>query len=172
MDRKTIVDGPKTPAAWVTDTFDGAADDLHSHARQALGGCISGLLPSLGTETVSPGEAYFNGDRLRLNAAAPIDVDGVTRPTGTKVAWLAVLASYTTEGTDTVTDRDGVTRTLCIDDSIIIVLSAWRRRCVDGGGSAPGPAGGKNRPLRHPAGRHHGGSGSDDELQPAVAVPR
>ena len=123
MDRKTLTDGPKVPASWVGDQFDATADDLHSHARQSLGGCISGLLPNLATEMVSVGEAYFNGDRLRLNAAAAIDVAGVTRPTGTEVAWLAVLASYTTAGTDTVTDREGVTYTLCIDDSIIIALS-------------------------------------------------
>ena len=123
MDRKTIVDGPKTPAAWVTDTFDGAADDLNSHARHALDGCLSGLILNAAQTHVQPGEAFLSGNRLRLRAAEAVDLAGVTRPTGTDVAWVAVLASYATDGSQTVTDRDGVQHVLCVNDGIRITLS-------------------------------------------------
>ena len=48
---------------------------------------------------------------------------GLTRPTGNRVAWVTVLASYATAGSETVTDIDGTQHTLFINDGIIISLS-------------------------------------------------
>ena len=120
MDRKTLVDGPKVPAAWVGDGFDAVADQLSSTARHALGGCVFGLTPDLTTSTVRPGEAYHEGNRLRLRAAEDIDIAGLTRPSGSEVAWVAIFASYATDGSLTVTDNQGVQHVLCVNDGIVI----------------------------------------------------
>ena len=57
---------------------------------------LSGLTPTAAQTHVQPGEAYVNGNRLRLRANRAIDLAGLTRPTGNRVAWVTVLASYTT----------------------------------------------------------------------------
>ena len=89
----------------------------------ALEGCIAGLTPTAAQTHVTPGEAYVNGNRLRLRANRAIDLAGLTRPTGNRVAWVTVLASYTTESDMTVTDDHGTQHTLFQNDGIIISLS-------------------------------------------------
>ena len=123
MDKKTFVTGPTLKAEWLRDFTDAAADQLSSTARHALDGCVFGLTPTAAQTHVQEGEAYIGGNRLRLRANHAIDIAGLTRPTGTQVAWVTVLASYTTDGNLTVTDDQGVQHVLCVDDGIIISLS-------------------------------------------------
>ena len=89
-----------------------AQSDLTSHAMHVLEGCIVGLTPTAAQTHVQPGEAYVGGNRLRLRANEAIDLAGLTRPTGNRVAWVTVLASYATAGSETVTDIDGTQHTL------------------------------------------------------------
>ena len=89
----------------------------------ALEGCIVGLTPNAAQTHVQPGEAYVGGNRLRLRANRAIDIAGLTRPTGNRVAWVTVLASYATDGSETITDLDGTQHTLFINDGIILSLS-------------------------------------------------
>ena len=123
MDTKTIVDGPLIPAAWIHQIQTSAQSDFSSHARGALEGCLFGLTPNAAQTHVQEGEAYIAGNRLRLRAYHAIGLAGLTRPTGSQVAWVAVEASYATAGSLTVTDLDLVQHTLCVDDGIIIALS-------------------------------------------------
>ena len=123
MDTKTIVDGPLIPAEWIHQIQTSAQSDLSSHAQHALDGCLFGLTPNSAQTHVQPGEAYVDGNRLRLRAAHAIDLAGLTRPTGTMVAWVSVFAAYATDGSLTVTDLDQVQHTLCVDDGIIISVS-------------------------------------------------
>ena len=122
-DKKTFVDGASAVAEHIAAFQDAMQSDLSSHARHALDGCLFGLTPNTAQTHVQVGEAYVAGNRLRLRADEAIDLAGITRPTGTMVAWVTVLASYATANSLTVTDRMGVQHTLCIDDSIIISLS-------------------------------------------------
>ena len=123
MDLKTFVNGPTADADHVAAMQAAAADQMSSTAKHALDGCIFGLSPTSAQTHVQIGEAYIDGNRLRLRANEAIDIGALTRPTGTMVAWVTVLASYATEATDTITDEDGVQYTLCTDDSISISLS-------------------------------------------------
>ena len=123
MDKKTFVNGPVLEADWLASFMEAAAGQFSSTARHALEGCIFGLTLNSAQTHVVVGEAYVAGNRLRLRANEAIDLAGVTRPTGTMVAWVTVLASYATANSLTVTDDQGVQHTLCIDDSIIISLS-------------------------------------------------
>ena len=123
MDKTTTVDGPKTPASHVNSIQNRAQSDLSSHAIHALEGCLFGLTPNAAQTHVQPGEAYLAGNRLRLRTAEAIDLAGLTRPTGSRVAWVSVFASYATAGSETVTDLDQVQHTLFINDGIIITVT-------------------------------------------------
>ena len=123
MDKTTTVDGPKTPASHVNSIQNRAQSDFSSNARHSLEGCLFGLTPNSAQTHVQPGEAYVAGNRLRLRAAEAIDLAGLTRPTGSQVAWVTVLASYATANSETVSDINGVQYTLFVDDSIIISLA-------------------------------------------------
>ena len=123
MDQPNYVEGPFLRAEWLEKFKDGAADQFSSTARHALEGCISGLTPTAAQTHVTPGEAYVSGNRLRLRANEAIDLAGLTRPTGNRVAWVTVLASYTTDSDMTVTDEFGVQHILFQNDGIIISLS-------------------------------------------------
>ena len=122
MDQPNYVEGPFLRAEWLEKFKDGAADQLSSTAMHALEGCITGLTPNAAQTHVTPGEAYVNGNRLRLRANEAIGLAGLTRPTGNRVAWVTVLASYTTESDMTVTDDQGVQHVLFQNDGIIISL--------------------------------------------------
>ena len=104
MDKTTTVDGPKTPASHVNSIQNRAQSDFSSNARHSLEGCLFGLTPNSAQTHVQPGEAYVAGNRLRLRAAEAIDLAGLTRPTGSQVAWVTVLASYATANSETVSD--------------------------------------------------------------------
>ena len=47
---------------------------FRSTAMHALEGCITGLTPTAAQTHVQPGEAYVNGNRLRLRANRAIDL--------------------------------------------------------------------------------------------------
>ena len=151
MDKTTTVDGPKTPASHVNSIQNRAQSDLSSHARHALEGCLFGLTPNAAQTHVQPGEAYIAGNRLRLRANEAIDIAGLTRPTGSMVAWVSVFASYATEGSETVSDIDGVQHTLFVDDSIIISLSRGANAANQASAVKPTPANGQHRAVRHSA---------------------
>ena len=123
MDIRTTVNGPTAEAEDWTDPQDAAEDQLSSTARHALEGCIFGLTPDLSDETIRPGEAYIDGNRLRLREAEDIDIAGLTRPTGTMVAWVAIFASYTTASSGTVTDDQGVQHVRHQRDSIVVTVT-------------------------------------------------
>ena len=82
MDTKTIVDGPLIPAEWIHQIQTSAQSDFSSHAQHALDGCLFGLTPNAAQTHVQPGEAYKDGNRLRLRAAHALDLASITRPTG------------------------------------------------------------------------------------------
>ena len=123
MDLRNTPDGAIAESGDWEDLRDAAADQMTSTAKHALDGCIFGLTPTSAQTHVQIGEAYIDGNRLRLRANEAIDIAGLTRPTGSMVAWVAVLASYTTETSGTVTDDAGVQYVRITNDSIIITLS-------------------------------------------------
>ena len=123
MDQLTVVNGPVYDANYGSDPQEAAASDLKSHAEHILPGCGAGLIPSLANSNVSPGEAYHQGNRMRLRTAESIDLAGITRPAANRVAWVAVTASYTTTGSETVTDDQGAQHTFRVRDGIVLGLS-------------------------------------------------
>ena len=123
MDLRNTPDGAIAESGDWEDLRDAAADQMTSTAKHALDGCIFGLSPTSAQTHVQIGEAYIDGNRLRLRANEAIDIAGLTRPTGSMVAWVAVLASYTTKTSGTVTDDAGVQYVRITNDSIIITLS-------------------------------------------------
>ena len=123
MDLRNTPDGAIAESGDWEDLRDAAADQMTSTAKHALDGCIFGLSPTSAQTHVQIGEAYIDGNRLRLRANEAIDIAALTRPTGSMVAWVTVLASYTTEGSGTVTDDAGVQYVRITNDSIIITLS-------------------------------------------------
>ena len=123
MDLRNTPDGAIAESGDWEDLRDAAADQMTSTAKHALDGCIFGLSPTSAQTHVQIGEAYLNGNRLRLRADEAIDIAALTRPTGSMVAWVTVLASYTTEGSGTVTDDAGVQYVRITNDSIIITLA-------------------------------------------------
>ena len=102
MDLRNSPDAAQAESGDWEDLRDAAADQMTSTAKHALGGCLFGLTPDLSDETIRPGEAYLDGNRLRLREAADIDIAGLTRPTGTMVAWVSIFGAYTTETEGTV----------------------------------------------------------------------
>ena len=123
MDLRNTPDGAIAESGDWEDLRDAAADQMTSTAKHALEGCIFGLTPNAAQTHVQPGEAYVDGNRLRLRADEAIDIAGLTRPTGSMVAWVTVLASYATETSGTVTDDAGVQYVRLTNDSIIITLA-------------------------------------------------
>ena len=138
-DLKTFVNGAEADAAHIAAFQTAMQSDLSSHARHALDGCLFGLAPNTAQTHVQVGEAYVAGNRLRLRADEAIDLAGITRPTGTMVAWVTVLASYATANSLTVTDDQGVQYTLCIDDSIIVSLSRGANAANEAAAVKPTP---------------------------------
>ena len=123
MDQRNTPDGAIAESGDWEDLRDAAADQMTSTAKHALEGCIFGLTPTSAQTHVQIGEAYLDGNRLRLRADEAIDIAGLTRPTGSMVAWVTVLASYATETSGTVTDDAGVQYVRSTDDGITITLA-------------------------------------------------
>lgn len=120
MDRRNVVAGPFAIADDWNHNLDAAADDLRSQARYGHEGCISGLAVDRSASVVTPGEAYVDGQRIRVRSAAPIDLAGVARPASGQFAWVAVAASYATETSGTLTDANGVQHDELVSDAATI----------------------------------------------------
>ena len=123
MDQRNTPQGAIAESGDWEDLRDAAADQMTSTAKHALDGCIFGLTPTSAQTHVQLGEAYVDGNRLRLRADEAIDIAGLTRPTGSMVAWVTVLASYATDTSGTVTDDAGIQYVRLTNDGIIINLS-------------------------------------------------
>ena len=123
MDLRNTPQGAIAESGDWEDLRDAAADQMTSTAKHALDGCIFGLTPTSAQTHVQLGEAYVDGNRLRLRADEAIDIAGLTRPTGSMVAWVTVLASYATDKSGTVTDDAGIQYVRLTNDGIIITLS-------------------------------------------------
>ena len=120
--RRTVVEPLEAiPELW-TDNDEGTNSDVSSIAIRTSNGCIEGLVPSLATSVLLPGEAWWQGQRIRVRTPQLLAIAGLTRPPSGQVAWVSVAASYAVERFGEVTDSDGRTHDQVTRDSATISL--------------------------------------------------
>ena len=104
MDKTTWVDGPNMTAEALNHQQDAIDDALRSQARFLATGCIAGLQFDTSSNSIQPGEAYFEGRRIRVRTATVVDLSGVPNPGAMQYRWVSLFASWVTITTGTVRD--------------------------------------------------------------------
>ena len=122
-DRRTVGHaGWDHPDTWnVNDS--GIQSDLSSLGAHAAEGCMNGMVVDLQGSVVTTGDAWHNGNRIRVREPAPIDLAGVARPPSGQFAWVSVLVVHAQLRVGEVRDRDGITHDQEILDSSTITLA-------------------------------------------------
>ena len=125
MNKVNYVAGRELTAADLNAIQDGIEAYLGEMGARLLPSHISGMVVS-GTATglsVSAGYAWdAQGRRLRLTAAADVDVSAVQRPASGQYRWALVIAAYARSDRGTVSDIVGAVHTAYYDDSVTISI--------------------------------------------------
>ena len=156
MDRRATPAGRFAQPNWWSDNDDGAESDISSVALRTSNGCIEGLVPNLALSVLTPGEAWWEGQRIRVRTAVPLDIAGQARPPSGQVAWLSVAASYAVERVGEVVDDDGVTQAERTLDGATVALLRGANAANQAAAVRPPIPDGSIIPVRHPAGPRHG----------------